>query len=52
MESVIKELYGVAVEYAANPADCSPEQHSKAFTVIELIEDGEHQAAIDVGLIY
>lgn len=52
MESAIRELYEVAVEYVSNPEDCSNQQIENAFTVIELIEDGKHQEALDVGLIY
>lgn len=52
MESVIKELYEVAVEYVSNPEDCSNQQIDKAFLVIELVEDGKLEDALKVGLIY
>lgn len=52
MNSIIAELYEVAKEFAGNPEDCSTEQHDKALAVIECVEEGEYQAAIDLGLVY
>lgn len=52
MNSAIKELYEVAKEFARNPDDCSLDQYSDSLSVIELIEDGEHEKAFKVGLIY
>lgn len=60
MNSEIEELYEVAQQYVTdyftNPDDFSDEYSQKlldnAFKVIELIEDGEHEEALKVGLIY
>lgn len=52
MNSVIKELYEVAQEFASNPADCSTTQYEDALKVIEYIEDGEEYKAIQVGLVF
>lgn len=56
MNSQINELYGVAQQYAAdsfiNPEDYSEQMLEDAFKVIELVEDGKHEEALKVGLIY
>lgn len=52
MDSIIKELYEVAQEYASIPQDCSVKQYEDALKVIELIEDGKNEEALAVGLIY
>lgn len=52
MNSIIKELYEVAKEYVGNPDDCSVEQYNNALTVIELVEDGEYDKAVEVGMVY
>ena len=52
MDSIIKELYEVAQEFASNPEECSPNQYADALKVIEYIEDGEEYKAIQVGLVF
>jgi ABC-type tungstate transport system permease subunit len=52
MNSIIKELYEVAQEFASNPQDCSTTQYEDALKVIEYIEDGEDYKAIQVGLVF
>ncbi|MNC73457.1 hypothetical protein D3C81_1747610 [compost metagenome] len=56
MNSIITELYQVAQEYVSdayvNPADYTVQQVDDALTVIELIEDGKHEQAVKVGLVY
>lgn len=52
MNSTVKELYEVAQEYARNESDCSVQQFNDALSVIELIEDGEYDKALLVGLVY
>lgn len=56
MNSVIKELYEVAQEYVqnayVNKEDYTSNQIEDAFSVIELIEDGEYEKAQQVGLVY
>lgn len=60
MNSEIKELYEVACQYLTdsftNPDDFSDEYSQKllnnAFKVIELVEGGDYEEALKVGLIY
>ncbi|MCY1449034.1 hypothetical protein D9M71_657530 [compost metagenome] len=52
MNSTIKEIYEVAQEFASNPEDCSSTQYEDALKAIEYIEDGEYQAAINLGLVF
>ncbi len=56
MELHVKELYEVAQEYVTesflNPQDYSQKVIDDALTVIELVEDGKHEEALNVGLIY
>jgi len=52
MDSIIKELYEVAQEFAINPEECSPAQYEDALKVIEYIEDGEEYKAIQAGLVF
>ena len=56
MNSEVKELYEVAQQYVTdsftNPDEYSQNLLDNAFKVIELIEDGEHEEALKVGLIY
>lgn len=46
--SHIQELYEVAVEYVIDGSF----QVDKAYRVIELIEDGEYEQAVKVGMVY
>lgn len=52
MNSLIKEMYEVAKSFVSGNEECSAEQFEDALSVIELIEDGEDNAAIEVGMVY
>lgn len=56
MNTQIKELYEVAQEHVAdsyiNPEDYSEKMVDDAFKVIELVEDGDYEEALKIGLIY
>lgn len=52
MNSLIKEMYEVAKSFVSGNEECSAEQFEDALSVIELIEDGEYNAAIEVGMVY
>lgn len=52
MNSEIWELYEVAQEYAANECDCSPTQYEDALKVLDHVENGEYDKALQVGLVY
>lgn len=52
MNSLIKEMYEVAKSFVSGDEDCSVDQFEDALAVIELVEEGEHEAAIKVGMVY
>lgn len=52
MNSLIKEIYEVAKSFVSGNEECSAAQFEDALSVIELIEDGEYNAAIEVGMVY
>lgn len=53
MNSLIKEMYEVAKSFVSGSEECSAEQFEDALSsVIEMIEDGEYNAAIEVGMVY
>lgn len=52
MNSEIQELYEVAQEFARNANECSLTQFVNSLLVIELIEDGDYDKAVKVGLVY
>lgn len=52
MNSLFKEMYEVAKSFVSGNEECSAAQFEDALSVIELIEDGEYNAAIEVGMVY
>ena len=52
MNSLIKEMYEVAKSFVSGDEDCSVDQFEDALSVIEMIEDGDYNAAIEVGMVY
>lgn len=52
MISEVKEMYEVAKSFVSGAEECSTTQLDDAFLVIELVEDGAHQEALKVGMVY
>lgn len=52
MNSEIQEMYEVAQEFATNASDCSVTQYEDALKVLEFVEEGEYDKALQVGLVY
>lgn len=52
MNSAIKEMYEVAKSFVSGNEECSAAQFEDALSVIEMIEDGDYNAAIEVGMVY